>query len=284
VTVFSPEWRARTSRILERRLEFPMLGLALVWLTLLVLELVQGLSPLLEGVGAAIWGIFLLEFLVRFALSLDRLAFLRRNWLVAISLFVPPLRVLRILVALRFVRLLSAARFLRVVRIAGSLNRGIRSIGRKLQKRGLAYVLIVTIIMLLVLAAGIYSYEGPQQSGMLSNYGESLWVTAVIMTTLGPDLWPQSWEARVLSLFAGIIGFAVFGYLTAALASFFVGREKLEHAAVSGDQDDRLATLQASIDRLTAQLEEQTAGEGPDQQQPGDDRRSATRGEGRGSG
>lgn len=222
--------------------------------------------------------------MVRFALSLDRLAFLRRNWLLAISLFVPPLRVLRILVALRFVRLLSAARFLRVVRIAGSLNRGIRSIGRKLQKRGLAYVLIVTIIMLLVLAAGIYSYEGPQQGGMLSNYGESLWVTAVIMTTLGPDLWPQSWGARVLSLFAGIIGFAVFGYLTAALASFFVSRERPEHAAVSGGQDDRLATLQASIDRLTAQLEEQTAGEGPDQQQPSDDRGSATRGEGLGSG
>lgn len=52
VTVFSPEWRARTLSILERRLEFPMLGLALVWLTLLVLELVRGLSPLLEGVGA----------------------------------------------------------------------------------------------------------------------------------------------------------------------------------------------------------------------------------------
>lgn len=273
MTVFSPEWRARTLSILERRLEFPMLALALVWLSLLVLELVRGLSPLLEGVGVAIWGIFLLEFLVRFALSPDRLAFLRRNWLVAIALFVPPLRLLRVFVALRFVRVLSAARFLRVVRIAGSLNRGIRSIGRKLQKRGLAYVLLVTIIMLLVLAAGIYSYEGPQQSGMLSNYGESVWVTAVIMTTLGPDLWPQSWEARVLSLFAGIFGFALFGYLTAALASFFVGRERPEHAAVSDGQDDRLATLQASIDRLAAQLEEQSAGEFLDKSEapPGSD-------------
>jgi voltage-gated potassium channel len=45
------------------------------------------------------------------------------------------------------------------------------------------------------------------------------------MTTMGSGYWPESAEARVLCLLLALYAFAVFGYVTAALASFFVGRD-----------------------------------------------------------
>ena len=202
-----------------------MLALAVAWLVLLILELVRGLPDYMQLVGTAIWVVFGIDFAVRLCLSPDRLGYLRGNWLTAVALLVPPMRVLRVLVALRFARVFAAARFLRVVRIGGSLNRGMRSLGRRLKTRGLVYVVFITVMMLLVLSAGIYSYEGPEGSGTLTNYAEAIWTTGIIMTTIGPEEWPVNWEARLLGLTAAIYGFAVFGYLTAAVASFFVGRE-----------------------------------------------------------
>lgn len=230
-----------------------MLVLALAWLVLLILDLVTGLSSGLQSAVTAIWVVFIVDFLGRLLLSPDRSEYLKQNWLTAVALLVPPLRVLRVLAVLRFSRILSATRLLRLVRITGSLNRGIRSIGAKLRRRGLIYVLTITAVVFLVLSAGIYSYEGPGGSGQMANFGEAMWTTAVIMTTLGPDTWPRAWGARTLSLFAGIYGFAVFGYLTAALASFFVGREPGRPAAQPDTPSDD-AELRESIRLLSAQL------------------------------
>ena len=42
--------------------EFPLLLLSIVWLILLIIDFIYGLSPLLEGLSLAIWGIFILDF------------------------------------------------------------------------------------------------------------------------------------------------------------------------------------------------------------------------------
>ena len=48
----------------------------------------------------------------------------------------------------------------------------------------------------------------------------------MLVTTMGSEYWPQTADGRVLCLALAIYGFAVFGYVTAALASFFVGQER----------------------------------------------------------
>jgi voltage-gated potassium channel len=267
----SKEQRARWLVKAELWLEIPMLVLALVWLVLLILELVAGLPTYLESVGIAIWIVFVVDFLGRLLLSPDRGQYLRCNWLTAVALLVPPLRVLRILAILRFTRILSATRFLRLFRITGSLNRGIRSIGARLRRRGLVYVLAISLVMFFVLSAGIYSYERPGGSGTMASFAEAMWTTAVIMTTLGPETWPQTWEARALGLVAAVFGFATFGYLTAALASFFVGREpeKLKaEAPRSGEPVDE-AELRESIRVLSSQLARLEASLARDGEVPG---------------
>jgi voltage-gated potassium channel len=52
-----------------------------------------------------------------------------------------------------------------------------------------------------------------------------LWWTAMVMTTMGSQYWPQTLEGRLLCLFLSLYAFAVFGYVTATLATFFVGRD-----------------------------------------------------------
>jgi len=81
---------------LEDSLETPMLVLAFVWLALLVVELIWGESLLFEIIGTIIWVIFILDFALEFVLATHKVAYLRHNWLAAISLLVPALRVFRV--------------------------------------------------------------------------------------------------------------------------------------------------------------------------------------------
>ena len=47
----------------------------------------------------------------------------------------------------------------------------------------------------------------------------------MILTTMGSDFWPLTAEGRVLCVILALYAFGVFGYVTAALATFFVGRD-----------------------------------------------------------
>src|SRR5690242_11256539 len=88
----------------HERLEVPMLILSFVWLALFVAEMIWGLSPLLDDAGYAIWAIFLLEFALGFTIAPKKVAYLRHNWLKAISLAAPALRLFRIVAIARVVR------------------------------------------------------------------------------------------------------------------------------------------------------------------------------------
>ena len=96
--------RYEVLRRLEAWLETPMLALAFVWLALLVAELVRGQSPLLDLLGTVIWGVFLLDFAVKFVLAPAKVAYLRANWLLTISLLIPALRLFRVFRVFRVFR------------------------------------------------------------------------------------------------------------------------------------------------------------------------------------
>ena len=221
---------------LEAWLERPMQVLGFVWLGLLVLELTRGLSPLLTTLTTIIWVIFIIDFAIRLALAPDRSDYLRANWLSVLSLLVPALRVFRIARAVRVLRFARATRGVRLVRVVGSLNRGMRALGRTMERRGLVYAVALTVLVTLGGAAGMYAFESELPDGRgLDDYASALWWTAMIMTTLGSDYWPQTPEGRVLCVLLALYAFGVFGYLTASLASFFIGRDaEREDAEIAG--------------------------------------------------
>ncbi len=238
---------------LEGWLELPMLVLGFVWLALLVIELVHGLTPFLETLGIVIWVIFILDFLVRFSLAPRKLAFLKRSWLTAIALVIPALRVFQVARLWSVLQAARATRGIRLVRVITSLNRGMRALGASMGRRGFGYVMALTFIVIVAGAAGMYAFEsGPLERGF-ADYADALWWTAMIMTTLGSDYWPQSAEGRVLGFILSVYAVAVFGYITAALASFFVGRDAdSAEGEVAGVRN--LEALAAEIRALRAEL------------------------------
>lgn len=208
---------------LDRIFETPLAVLGFVWLALLVLELTGYESLLTRRASYVIWAIFLGDFLLRLALAPRKLGYLRRNWITALALAIPALRALR---WARMLRALRAARGLRLLRILTSLNRGMSSLRRSMARRGLGYVAALTLIVTFAGAAGMYAFENlPGRQG-LSSYAEALWWTAMIMTTMGSEYWPHTAEGRVLALLLALYAFAVFGYVTAAVASLLVGQDR----------------------------------------------------------
>ena len=232
-------------------LETPMLLLAFAWLALLVGELVWGESRSFEIIGTVIWAIFILDFALEFTLAPHKTAYLKKNWLTVISLLVPAVRIFRIFRVTRLLRLTRVGRGLRLFRLVSSLNRGMRALAANLQRRGFGYVVALTLLVLFAGAAGMYTFEN-QTPGGLQSYGEALWWTAMILTTMGSEFWPQTFEGRALCFFLALYAFAVFGYVTATLATFFVGRDaENEEAELAGSIE--LTTIR---DELRALREE----------------------------
>ena len=220
---------------LEAWLRTPMLVLSAVWLALVVVELTTGGGRVTEFLGTAIWVVFLLEFALRLVLAPDRLAFLRANWLTVIALAAPALRLLS---GFRLLRLARAARGLRLVRVVGSANRGMNALRAAMHRRGLSYVLALTLLVTLLGAAGMYAFEpAGEVEGGFESFGDALWWTAMLMTTMGSQFWPVTPEGRVLCLLLAVYAFAMFGYITASLASLFVDRDAAARRQEAGKEE-----------------------------------------------
>jgi voltage-gated potassium channel len=237
---------------LEDWLETPMLALAFVWLALLVGELILGENLAFEVIGTIIWVIFILHFAVEFILAPRKSIYLKNNWLTALSLLVPALRIFRIFRVARLLRLARVGRGLRLFRVVSSLNRGMRALRATLERRGFGYVILLTVLVIFAGAAGMFTFENHVPGG-LANYGEAVWWTAMIMTTLGSEYWPQTLEGRVLAFLLALYAFAIFGYVTATLATFFVGRDAESNEAELAGADE-LTALREEIRSLREEI------------------------------
>ena len=243
---------------LDRWLEAPMLALSVAWTVLLIVELVNGVSPFSESISVAIWIVFGLEFGLKFVLAPSKLAYLKREWLTAIALVAPGLRMLRLA---RIARAARAARGLRLLKVFASINHGMHALGHSLGMRGIGYLAALTVLVVLAGAAGMYAFEREAPGGPgFDSYATAVWWTAMLITTMGSDYWPQTTEARVLCWILALYAFATFGYVTAALASFFVGRDGRDLPTAPAERtatdvlQAEMVLLREEVRRLTSRL------------------------------
>ncbi|HEX2280231.1 MAG TPA: ion transporter, partial [Thermomicrobiales bacterium] len=236
-------------------------------------DFTSGLSPLLSLLTNAIWVLFILHFLLEFVIAPRKLVYLRGNWLTAISLAIPALRMFRIL---RAVRVLRAARFTRsvsMVRLISSVNRGMRALRNTFSRRGFGYAVALTVIVILAGSAGMLQFESPDslrqageseaaQAGIgIQTYGESLWWTSMLLTTIGSEYWPVTAEGRLLAWLLALYGLAVFSYITATIASHFIAQDTgHEDTRARGQTDaellrEEVRALRTQIAALAAQLD-----------------------------
>jgi voltage-gated potassium channel len=238
---------------IEKLLEGPMIFLGFVWLALLVVELIFGLPKSLEYLSLTIWVVFIVDFLIKIILAPRKLIFLKKNWLTAVSLLIPALRIFRIF---RFVRLFRGLKGIRLVRVVSSINRSMKSLEATMRRRAFGYVVLLTLLVTFAGAAGMYAIEKPAPG--FDSYGMALWWTAMRVITAGSEYYPLTPEGRGLALLIAIFGYAIFGYVTATLASFFIGRDAEEKdAPVAGAKD--IAELKNEIATLTSTIKEFTS-------------------------
>lgn len=232
--------RLEILRTLDDWLETPLLLLGFVWLALLIAEFVYGESDALSAASNVIWVIFIADFAVKFLLAPEKLAFLKSNWITAIALAIPALRIFRIFRVLRVLQAARVARGVRLVRVLTSVNRGLKALGASFGRRGFGYVLAATALVLFGGAAGMFAFENEVPNTGIDSYGSAVWFTAMLLTSIGSDYFPKTAEGRVLCFLIGLYGFVVFGYLTATLATFFVERDarSKDSAVPNGGQLD----------------------------------------------
>lgn len=238
-------------RTIQDRLELPMLVLAFVWIALFIVETVRGSSAVLTAASYGIWGLFVLQFAIEFTVAPRKLHYLKHSWLTVLALALPALRVLRVVRVAQLARVSRTAGVLRgarLVRVVSSLNRSMRALRATMSRRGFGYVMLLTTLVVAAGAAGMYAFE-PAAYG---SYFGALWWTAMLVTTIGSDYWPESVEGRALSLLLSVYGLAMFGYVTATLATFFIGRDEATRSTASTTEG--IGALRREIRELREEL------------------------------
>jgi voltage-gated potassium channel len=245
-------------------LDIPMTVLSFVWVLLLILDFTMGLTEGLLLTNTIIWTLFILHFVLEFWIAPRKLRYLQSNWLTAFALVLPAFRLLRAFRALRLLQTLRIGRSVNLLRWITSMNRGMRATRRTLRERGLTYVLALTVLVIFAGAAGIYVFENPggdpsaaQPSATgstgIRSYGEAIWWTAMMLTTMGTDYFPRTTEGRILAWVLAVYAFAIFGYITATVASLIIRVDSDKHRAANKRLERRgemAATLEVILQRL----------------------------------
>ena len=226
--------------------ETPMLVLSFAWLGLFIIELVWGLTPILEAIGTSIWIAFILDFSIKFILAPRKFYYIKHHWLIALSLLIPALRIFRMMRVIQPLQSIHGVRGFQLLRLTIRTNRGMRLFGASVQRRGFGYVAGLTVIVTLIGSAGMYAFEREVPNGIITDYGIALWWTAMVMTTIGSDYFPKTAEGRILCFFLALYAVVVFGYLTATLATFFIDSD--------AESDDAELASAKSIQALQSEI------------------------------
>lgn len=215
---------------LARWMSIPLDLLAVALLAALIVDLTVELSPewraRLDWLNWFIYFVFTVYFLVQLALAPDKVRYIKRNPIAALSVLLPAVRVVRVL------RTARALRGLRLARALAATNRGTRTRGNLFSGHQFGRVLTLTVVVVLVGAAALLYFEEPEATGSFSRYGGGVWWSTAFVTTVGSTFQPQTLEGRVITLFLIVWGPGVFVYITGSVASYFVGRAGADRTSV----------------------------------------------------
>lgn len=228
--------RYRLVAEIEAMLDGPTTYLAIVFAVILAAELIlqaQGSSvpPILGWIQLGIWGIFVVHFLLGITISPDRLRYLRRNWLTAISLVLPFLRAFR---ALRAVRMLRATNS---VRVAAGFNRLARSLRGVLAWSRAGYAAALAATSALLGSAALLMFEAEAPDSQITDYGEALWWATATLTTVGAASEPVTIGGRIVGLVLMFGGLVLFGYVAGVVAAVLFGTSRRAGVGTSAAPD-----------------------------------------------
>ena len=214
----------------EKRLHWPMIGVALLSIPALFLEdLTQ--MPALHLVGKLLEVVIFLafagEFLWMMRLTSHRSEYAIGNWLDLLIILSSALD----LAGWEF-EWVAIARLLRLALVGLLLTRIVGSLRNMFSPSGIPFLIGFGLITLGLAGAGFYWIEPTVHS-----YADGVWLAFVTGSTVGyGDVVPTTTASRLFAGLMVLLGFTLFSLVTASIAAFFVGEdEKLLRKAMHDD-------------------------------------------------
>jgi voltage-gated potassium channel len=255
VTNASAGTRDQEQRLImwERRTEWPLTALAAVFLAAYAWQVLnvsasQDLHIALEIVLWSTWVVFAADYVIRLSLAGRKGRFVWQHMFDLLAVALPMFRELRVL------RLVTVLRVLN--RQASSAMRGRVGI----------YVATVTALISFSSALAVLDAERGNPESDINTFPKALWWTLTTISTVGyGDLYPRTWEGRLVAASLMVGGIALLGVITGMIASWFLERirattEDSIEETVHQETDvlrDEMASLRLEIARLHAHLEHQ---------------------------
>ncbi|MBA3951419.1 MAG: ion transporter [Rubrobacter sp.] len=206
---------------LDHYLDVPLALASVLMVLLAVVELGGEVGEPWRGrlatLGWSLWGLFFVEFAVKFALAPVKRAYLRRNWLDVLVLLVPFLRFLKVLGVLKTARALPLFRLL----VFGGRGSGAAVV--LLRRRRLGQLALISVLVILIGATTGFVLEADARASTITDFGDALWWSAALVTTVGSELYPVTAGGRILGFVLMLYAVGVFSYFIASIASVLVG-------------------------------------------------------------
>ena len=223
----------------EQASQWPLVVLALLFVAayawgVLRPDLPGPLLLTLHVVTVLAWPVFLADYVLRLVLARHRWRFVRENWVDGVAVLLPLLRPLRIVSLVRVARVLD------------------RRLTTTLHGRVAAYVTLTASLVVFMASLAAYDAERGEPGATMTDYGDAVWWALTTITTVGyGDQYPVTGEGRLVAVLLMVSGIALLGVVTAAVASWFVGRVA---EAAQADDDASDAELRAQLGALTQEV------------------------------
>jgi voltage-gated potassium channel len=225
----------------ERHAEWPLAIAALLFLgvySVLVLARPQGREAhVLWVVSWIVWGLFIVDYVVRLYLASNRWHWFVRHLLdfaiVALPL-VRPLRLLRLLVLIEVLQ---------------------KAIGNAFRGRIVVYTVSGVLLLIYTSSLAVFDKERFLPGATINSFGKALWWSITTVTTVGyGDVYPVTNTGRVIAVLLMIGGISLVGVVTAALASWIIERVSEEEAVVQTATAAHIEELRGEIRELSEEL------------------------------
>lgn len=220
--------------------EYPLVVASLLYLAAYSAQVLVESNPVIDFTTQLViwlvWGMFLIDYIVRLATATERKKWFWRHSYELIILALPLLRPLRLL------RLLSL------------VNVFHRSAGSALRGKVVIFAGIFSVLLVYCGALAVFEAERDAPDAVIRSFGDSIWWAVVTITTVGyGDMYPVTAVGKIIAILLIISGIAVIGILTAALASWLIEEIKAEKDSIPNSEImAELALLREAIKDISS--------------------------------
>ena len=189
------------------------------------------------AVNWAIWGLFVLDYVVRLCLADNRWHWFLRHLLDFAIVTLPLLRPLRLLRLLVLIEVLQKA------------------IGDAFRGRIVVYTVSGVVLLIYTSSLAVFDKERYLHGATINSFGKALWWSITTVTTVGyGDVYPVTNTGRVIAVLLMIGGISLVGVVTAALASWIIERVTEEESVMQAATVAHVEELRNEIRALGKEL------------------------------